>query len=109
VQGRKEPAKECAILVSAVPLIAIPFKYGSRSVEQMLKHVKTGVAQMWINPNSTLSRGHIAWDRRKTDAMNARYLDLAEIALRTFPFCSVNNPLCANGDEVDSRSYAKPS
>jgi hypothetical protein len=37
---------------------------------------------MWINPNSTLSRGHIVWDRRKTDSMNARYLDLAEVALR---------------------------
>jgi hypothetical protein len=48
----------------------------------MLKKPKTEVAGMWINPNSTLSRGHIAWDRRKTDAMNARYLDLAEIALR---------------------------
>jgi len=37
---------------------------------------------MWINPHSTLSRGHITWDRRQADAMNARYLDLAEIALR---------------------------
>jgi hypothetical protein len=37
---------------------------------------------MWINPHSILSRGHIPWDRRQTDAMNARYLDLAEIALR---------------------------
>jgi hypothetical protein len=37
---------------------------------------------MWINPNSILSRGHIVWDRRKTDATNARYLDLAEVALR---------------------------
>jgi hypothetical protein len=38
---------------------------------------------MWINPHSTLSRGYVAWDRRKTDSMNARYLDLAEVALRT--------------------------
>jgi hypothetical protein len=38
---------------------------------------------MWINPNSTLSRGYVARDRRKTDSMNARYLDLAEVALRT--------------------------
>jgi len=37
---------------------------------------------MWINPHSTLSRGYIPWDRRQADAMNARYLDLAEIALR---------------------------
>jgi hypothetical protein len=49
----------------------------------MRKRLKTEVAGMWINPNSTLSRGHIAWDRRKTDSMNARYLDLAEVALRT--------------------------
>jgi len=44
---------------------------------------KTEVAGMWINPNSTLGKGHIAWDRRKTDAVNARFLDLAEVALRT--------------------------
>ena len=37
---------------------------------------------MWINPHSTLSRGYITWDRRQIDAMNARYLDLAEISLR---------------------------
>jgi len=37
---------------------------------------------MWINPHSSLSKGHIPWDRRHADAMNARYLDLAEIALR---------------------------
>jgi hypothetical protein len=37
---------------------------------------------MWINPNSTLSSGYTTWDRRQADAMNARYLDLAEIALR---------------------------
>jgi hypothetical protein len=49
----------------------------------MRKRPKTEVAGMWINPNSTLSRGHITWDRRKTDSMNARYLDLAEVALRT--------------------------
>jgi hypothetical protein len=48
----------------------------------MRKRPKTEVAGMWINPNSTLSQGHIAWDRRKTDSMNARYLDLAEVALR---------------------------
>ena len=49
----------------------------------MPKKPKTEVAGMWINPNSTLSKGHIAWDRRKTDAVNARFLDLAEVALRT--------------------------
>ncbi len=52
------------------------------SVAQMRRRSKTEVAGMWINPNSTLSRGHIIWDRRKADSMNARYLDLAEVALR---------------------------
>jgi len=49
----------------------------------MRKKPKTKIAEMWINPTSTLSRGYVAWDRRKTDSMNARYLDLAEVALRT--------------------------
>jgi len=48
----------------------------------MRRKPKTEVAEMWINPNSTLSRGYVAWDRRKTDSMNARYLDLAEVALK---------------------------
>ena len=48
----------------------------------MSRRLKTKVAVMWINPHSTLSRGYITWDRRQTDAMNARYLDLAEISLR---------------------------
>jgi hypothetical protein len=48
----------------------------------MPRRPKNVVAGMWINPNSILSRGHIVWDRRKTDATNARYLDLAEVALR---------------------------
>jgi hypothetical protein len=48
----------------------------------MPRRPKTEVPGMWINPNSTLSRGHIAWDRHKKDAVSARYLDLAEIALR---------------------------
>jgi hypothetical protein len=49
----------------------------------MPRKPKTKVAGMWINPNSILSRGHIVWDRRKTDFMHARYLDLADVALRT--------------------------
>ena len=48
----------------------------------MSRRPKPEVAAMWINPHSTLSSGYITWDRRQTDAMNARYLDLAEIALR---------------------------
>ena len=49
----------------------------------MRKRPKAKIAEMWINLNSTLSRGYVAWDRRETDSMNARYLDLAEVALRT--------------------------
>ena len=52
-------------------------------LHKMRRKPKTEVAEMWINPNSILSRGYVAWDRRKTDSMNARYLDLAEVALRT--------------------------
>ena len=48
----------------------------------MSRRPKPEVAGMWINPHSTLSRGYITWDRRQADAMTARYLDLAEIALR---------------------------
>jgi len=61
----------------------------------MRKKPKTKVAEMWINPHSTLSRGYVAWDKRKTDSMNARYLDLAEVALRTKvapPLEPVNKP-----------------
>jgi hypothetical protein len=62
---------------------------------------KTEVAGMWINPNSTLSRGHMAWDRRNTDAVNARYLDLAEIALRTKLIKSQNQrDLFAPADKI---------
>lgn len=48
----------------------------------MSRKPKPKVAVMWINPHSTLSRGYVTWDRRQTDSMNARYLDLAEISLR---------------------------
>jgi len=48
----------------------------------MVKRRKTDPA-MWINPHSNLNSGqHIAWDRRKTDGDNARYLDLADVALK---------------------------
>jgi len=52
-------------------------------LHKMRRKPKTEIAGMWINPNYTLSRGYIAWDRRKTDSMNSLYLDLAEVALRT--------------------------
>jgi hypothetical protein len=48
----------------------------------MIKRRQTDDA-MWINPNSNLNGGHhIVWDRRKTDVGNARYLELADVALR---------------------------
>jgi hypothetical protein len=37
---------------------------------------------MWINPHSNLNGRPFEWDRRETDVNNARYLELAEIALR---------------------------
>src|SRR4029077_18420455 len=46
----------------------------------MPRRSKTEVAEMWINPRSNLT-GHIVWDRRKTDAWNARYLQLGDVAL----------------------------
>jgi hypothetical protein len=46
----------------------------------MPKRRKTSKA-MWINPHSSLNVRRIEWDRRQTDANNARYLELAEIAL----------------------------
>jgi hypothetical protein len=48
----------------------------------MPKKLVTKVAAMWINPRSNLNQGHIAWDRRATDAGNSRYLELADVALR---------------------------
>jgi len=48
----------------------------------MFKRRKTDSA-MWINSHSNLNGGrHIAWDRRKTDGGNARYLELADVALK---------------------------
>jgi hypothetical protein len=46
----------------------------------MSKRRKTGKA-MWINPHSNIKGRPIEWDRRETDVNNARYLELAEIAL----------------------------
>ena len=48
----------------------------------MLKKRKTDPA-MWINPKSNLNGGqHIAWDRRETDKGDARFLELADVALK---------------------------
>jgi len=48
----------------------------------MFKKRKTEAA-MWINPQSNLNGGrHIAWDRRETDKGDARFLELADVALR---------------------------
>jgi hypothetical protein len=49
----------------------------------MPKKPKVVLAEMWINPRSNLKHlSHHAWDRRDTDAANARYLELADVALR---------------------------
>src|SRR5689334_1834154 len=58
----------------------------------MFKRRKTDAA-MWINPRLKNGWGHIAWDRRKTDAGNARFLELADVAL---------NPKTANPSETRS-------
>jgi hypothetical protein len=47
----------------------------------MSKRRKTSKG-MWINLHSNLNGRPIEWDRRQTDANNARYLELAEIALK---------------------------
>ena len=49
----------------------------------MSRRSKTLVAELWINPISNFKQfGYHAWDRRSTDAPNARYLELADVALR---------------------------
>lgn len=47
----------------------------------MPRRRKTDVAEMWINPRSNFGHQH-EWDRRSADARNARYLELADVALR---------------------------
>jgi hypothetical protein len=48
----------------------------------MPKKRKTDDEGMWINPHSNLNSGqHIDWDRRIADKRNARYLELANVAL----------------------------
>jgi hypothetical protein len=46
----------------------------------MSKRRKTSKA-MWINPHSNIAGRPVEWDRRETDVNNARYLELADIAL----------------------------
>ena len=46
----------------------------------MSKRRKTSKA-MWINPHSNLNGRPIEHDRRETDSNNARYLELANVAL----------------------------
>jgi hypothetical protein len=46
----------------------------------MSKRRKTSKA-MWINPHSNIKGRPVEWDRRETDVNNARYLELADIAL----------------------------
>jgi hypothetical protein len=70
----------------------------------MFKRRKTDAA-MWINPRSNLNGGgHIAWDRRKTDAGNARYLELADVALnpKTADPGEAKPSVAANDGEAES-------
>ena len=49
----------------------------------MPKKPKVILAEMWINPRSNMKHlSHHVWDRRDTDAANARYLELADVALK---------------------------
>jgi hypothetical protein len=49
----------------------------------MPKKPKIILPEMWINPHSNLKHlSHHVWDRRDTDAANARYLELADVALK---------------------------
>jgi hypothetical protein len=54
--------------------------FGIRASHSMFKRRKTGKT-MWINPHSNLTCRRMEWDRRETDANNARYLELADVAL----------------------------
>jgi hypothetical protein len=50
---------------------------------RMPKNPKVILPEMWINPRSNLKHlSHHSWDRRNTDAANARYLELADVALK---------------------------
>src|SRR4029077_630849 len=67
----------------------------------MFKRRKTDAA-MWINPRSNLNGGrHIAWDRRKTDVGNARYLELAEVALRPQTANAIETIASVASDDTD--------
>jgi hypothetical protein len=49
----------------------------------MPKKPKVVLPEMWVNPHSNMKHlSHHVWDRRDTDAANARYLELADVALR---------------------------
>jgi hypothetical protein len=48
----------------------------------MPRKSKPHVPQVWINPTSNFKHfGHHAWDRCSTDAPNAHFLELADVAL----------------------------
>ena len=67
----------------------------------MLKRRKIDSA-MWINPQSNLNGGrHIAWDRRKTDGGNARYLELADVALKPTKTNPAKGNSSASSDDIE--------
>ena len=55
----------------------------NRPSSGMPRKSKPHVEQVWINPTSNFKHfGHHTWDRRRTDAPNAHFLELADVALR---------------------------
>ena len=67
----------------------------------MFKRRKTDSA-MWINPQSNLNGGrHIAWDRRKTDAGNVRFLELADVALKPKNANPAKANTLASSDDIE--------
>jgi hypothetical protein len=67
----------------------------------MFRRRKTDAA-IWINPHSTLNGGqHIAWDRRQTDGGNARYLELADVALKPTNANPVEGNSSASAEDIE--------
>jgi hypothetical protein len=66
----------------------------------MPRRSKANFPEVWINPNSNfVPHGHQAWDRRSSDIPNVRYLELADVALRTNGNAVKNQPDQQPADE----------
>jgi hypothetical protein len=61
-------------------------------------------SEVWVNPRSNFFRaGHQAWDRHASDACNARYLELADVALRPMKLTTPVAALSAPHDTTKSQ------